>query len=85
MNTKLKSITWTYNLMNDNDVLKLATQIQSHTNSLTLDFSNNAITDISPFTAYTSRITSWKLKGNNLYNTTGNQQVITALGSKLEK
>ena len=84
-NTKLKSITWTYNLMNDNDVLKLATQIQSHTNSLTLEFSNNAITDISPFTAYTSRITSWKLKGNNLYNTTGNQQVITALGSKLEK
>ena len=85
-NTKLKTIIWTYNLMYDDDILKLSKQLEkNNNNNLELNFSNNAVTDISPFASILDKIKSLNLVGNNLYNTTSNQEVITALGSKLTK
>ena len=82
-NTKLKSITWTYNLLNDTDIIKFATQSATHTHPIDLDFSNNSVTNIAPLTGMVGRINSFNLKGNSLYETTSNQQIKAALGAKL--
>lgn len=82
-NTNLKSITWTYNLLNDTDIIKLAAQSATHELPIDLDFSNNSVTNIEPLTGMVGRINSLNLKGNSLYETTSNQQVKAALGAKL--
>ena len=82
-NKKLKKITWTYNLLNDTDIIKLAAQLAEHTNNVEFIFNNNAVTDISPLNFMVGRITKLELKGNNLYNTDGNNAVKAALAGKL--
>ena len=82
-NTSLRHITWTYNLMNDTDIIKLAAQMAGHTNNVEFIFNNNAVTDISPLNSMVGKITKLELKGNNLYNTDANNTVKAALSGKL--